>query len=269
MKLEPIVCFIDDSPFERSLFEEVFPAAAPGWRFIITASFSGARQALGHQSPILWLLDLWGNDPEGALEARMPSPEELSAAAAAIPGLAGVWDGLESYPGDKINELLKRLYSLLSGWRALFMAAARQADQTRAYGLYNLAQVRKRYPGAAAVAYTRKSSAEDVCAFLRAGGDGALLKPHGPTDEAIRAETRDKAPALVEDMKRIVDRRATEALLKWSQEVEDSPAAHLRGLAKALRGLAQPPEAASLDLDPGRADFIEAVRVWLAARAGD
>jgi len=127
----------------------------------------------------------------------------MEAQASRIVGLEEVYAGLEELEGDRVNELLKRFYTILTGWRTLFGRAAVAADQTLAFGLYNLTQVRKHYPIAAAVAYTRKSSAEDICAFLAAGGDGAMMKPHGPTDEAIRAATRNKAPELIEYLKGI------------------------------------------------------------------
>ena len=205
MPAELTLCFIDDSLFERELFLDIFPPAAPDWELLAVESFAQAREALSGQQrqaqPILFLLDLWGNDPTKMSQPRLIPQAEMEAQATGIIGLEEVYGGLEELEGDRLNEFLKRFYTILTGWRALFGRAAIAADQTLAFGLYNLAQVRKHYPIAAAVAYTRKSSAEDICAFLAAGGDGAMMKPHGPTEEAIRAATRSQAPELVEYLK--------------------------------------------------------------------
>ena len=191
------VCFIDDSPFERDLFSRVYGSAA-SWDLVVAETFDRAVEALAGRTPLLWLLDLWGNDPQGSASPRLLDSRELAAKAAAINTLEAVFAGLEEFPGDRPNEYLKRLYTIVSGWSELFMEAAKAADQTKAYGLFNLAQVRRHYPHTTALAYTRKSQSTDLAGFMAAGGDGVMLKPHAKTDAAIVEATREKAPGLIE-----------------------------------------------------------------------
>ncbi|MBW1713997.1 MAG: hypothetical protein JRJ59_12720 [Deltaproteobacteria bacterium] len=259
------VCFIDDSPFERSLFEEVF-GATPGWRLVIAETFAAAQDSLGTAIPLLWLLDLWGNDPQGPGNSEILSPQEVQRAAEGIPGLETVWAGLDEFPGDKINEFLKRLYTVVLGWQELFLRAAQAADQTRAYGLYNLAQVRAHYPGTAALAYTRKSQSQDLTAFLAAGGDGAFLKPHGPDDQAILARTKAQAPALVRQMTEILNRRLAESLLGSSLTLLGSEGGYLYSLAGALLRRSPPPKPQLANLDPYLARYVEEILIWLEVR---
>ena len=67
MPAELTLCFIDDSLFERELFLDIFPPAAPDWDLLAVESFAQAREVLSSPKrqgrPILFLLDLWGNDP--------------------------------------------------------------------------------------------------------------------------------------------------------------------------------------------------------------
>jgi len=257
------VCFIDDSPFERDLFRQVY-SPLPGWETYVAETYAQAREMLGPRVPLLWLLDLWGNDPRGAGRTRLLPAGELAGMAAQIPAPGTVWEGLEDFPGDRANEYLKRLYSLVSGWTGLFLEAARAADQTKAYGLYNLARVREDYPGCAAVAYTRKSQPGDLTAFLAAGGDGVLLKPHSTRGEAaILAETKARAPELVALMTRTLTRTAAHFLLTTALSLDGPRAGHLNSLARAVLGPGGAPEGPEPPLEPGLAGYCRAVREWL------
>ena len=263
------VCFIDDSPFERALFERVY-SETPGWRLVIAENYVQAREKLGGQVPILWLLDLWGNDPKGEASPRLMDQSELESAARRIPSLESLYNDLEQQAGGdagaRLNEHLKRFYTLVSGWQEVFLEAARAADQTRAYGLYNLAQVRRDYPGTTALAYTRKSQPGDLVAFLAAGGDGVLLKPHGPDDTAIEAATRAKAPALIGQMSQAINRQCAASLLLWSLSPDGPQAAYFFSLAAALEGRSRNIGPPTAEFDPYMSAYIETVRAWLALR---
>ena len=256
------VCFIDDSPFERDLFARVY-GSTPGWDPVVAETFAQAREMLGNRIPLLWLLDLWGNDPLGSAEPELISPQELARKAAQIRNLESVWEGLDGFQGDVPNEFLKRFYSVLSGWSTLFLETAALADQTRAYGLYNLSQVRRHYPDTVALAYTRKSQSVDLASFLAAGGDGALLKPHGPDDKAILEQTRKTAPDLVDQMHRILKNRLEASLLRQSLVLSGSEGAYLFSLAGALMGRSSWPPERTLEVGPYLAGWVAAARTWI------
>ncbi len=197
----PLVCFIDDSPFERRLFLDVFPAAWPEARFVVAESYREARRLLDRRCPGLWLLDLYGQDPEHPVAPVLPGREELLPLA---PDAEAVWRGFDPTVPDAANDYLRRLFRVVAGWQEVFARAARAAGQSRAYGLHNLARALGDCPAVPAVAYTRKAQAGDIVAFLAAGGRGALLKPHAGDDAAIPAATRREAPALVARMRQLM-----------------------------------------------------------------
>ncbi len=259
------VCFIDDSPFEREIFTQVYGSAGR-WELVVVESFDRAREVLGDRIPLLWLLDLWGNDPRGADPAKLIGPGELQKKAARINPLEAVWEGLDDFPGDRPNEYLKRLYTIVSGWSSLFMEAAEAADQTKAYGLFNLARVREHYPGTAALAYTRKSQSTDLAAFLAAGGDGAMLKPHGPDDNAIWEITRRKAPELTTLAEQTLARCLEAALLRQALASSGPEGAYFFSLAGTLaRGLPLPPFR-ELEAGPYLVRWAQTARAWLEDR---
>ena len=253
------ICFIDDSPFERDLFTRVL-GRTRNWDPVVAETFEQAREMLGERIPLLWLLDLWGNDPAGSARPKLMDPDDLERKAKRIPGPGYVWDGLEDFSGDRPNEYLKRFYTIVSGWSGLFLEAARAADQTRAYGLHNLARVRERYPETAALAYTRKSQSADLAAFLKAGGDGVLLKPHGPDDRAILEATRDAAPELIHEAHRVLDRCLLNSLLRQSLVLGNAEGAYLFSLAGALLGRSPLPRKRDLEAGPYLRAWAEAAR---------
>jgi|GEM_PF-2366740 len=268
MSGQPLVCFVDDSAFERGLFSQVYEKMG-GWRLIVADSFAAAEAALdragGGQLPLLWLLDLYGADPQNPQPPRLTGLAELSEQAARIPDLAGVWEGLEEFPGDRTNEYLKRLYGLVSGWHRLFIEAYQATGQSPAYGHYNLAQVRRRWPGAAALAYTRKSQPADLVEFLMAGGDGVLLKPHGPDDQAILAETKARGPRLMAFARARLKEVAAGYLLRQTLDLSGPAAGYLRGLASTLLDRGPLPAGDPPDLDDYLSRYVRTMRVWLEA----
>lgn len=255
--MPPVICFIDDSPFELGIFRECFIPNAPGLDFVIGSHYEQVKADLGDRQPCLFLLDLYGRDPN--LPAAMPAKEELEAAMAGFSRLDDVYQGLNEYPGDKTNEFLKRLFHLADGYRRLFYNAARQAGQNLAYGLGNLEAVRRDYPAASAVAYTRKSLVWDAVEAVGAGVDGFFLKPDGPGDEAIRKTTRESTPELMDQMAGTVTIRFTAHLKNLA------PLLVQGGLSHEISNLAEPgklSDDAKNVLGPGDIIFLNTAAEW-------
>lgn len=202
--MKPAICFIDDSDFEHDLVRQEIAPQAPEYAFVQTYTFEEAEDRLGSDPPALFLLDLWGQDPDVAEPVITPKPS-LEETASRIPDLDSVFDGLDTFPGDRHNEYLKRLFRIVDGWRDLFEAACAGVGQNRKYGLANLRQAREVYPGVPAVFYTRKSLISDAVAMFRAGCEGLFIKPTGPDDEETRRLTRENAPELLRDLTRIIE----------------------------------------------------------------
>lgn len=254
----PVFCFIDDSPFELEVFTRNIIPAGTGIEFILGSTYEETRTKVKDRYPSLFLLDLYGRDP-ALPPARLPSWEELAAEAGALKPLADVYSGLVDYPGDKVNEFLKRLFHVVDGWRRLFYRASRQAGQNINYGMSNLAAVRRDYPGAAAIGYTRKSLIMDAVEVMTAGIDGLSLKPDGPDDSSIHRATRVAAPGL---------------LAHWAAVVTRCQAAYLKDLALQLYESAMGPEVSWLAhpeklspqavkvLGPDRIKFLTVAAEW-------
>lgn len=203
--MRPIICFIDDSDFEHDLVRNQIAPTVPELSFVQATTFEEARERLRRDVPVLFLLDLWGQDmgvehpvltPKAVLEKRI----------AQFMTLDQVYEGLETFRGDPTNEYLKRLFTIVDSWRNLFEEVCNRIGQNRKYGLANLQQVRARYPGVPGVFYTRKSLITDAVAMFRAGADGLFIKPTGQDDEATKRLTKEFAPTLIEALALIVDR---------------------------------------------------------------
>jgi DNA-binding NarL/FixJ family response regulator len=199
-----MICFIDDSDFEHDLVRNEVAPYASGLDLVQAYTFDEARELLGPKIPVLFLLDLWGQDmsvrepyvtPKGELEKRISDFNTLDM----------VYDGLEDLNGDRTNEYLKRLFSIVDSWRNLFEEVCDNIGQNRKYGLANLQHVRKYYPWVPAVFYTRKSLINDAVAMFKAGADGLMIKPTGRDDAETRILTREYAPKLIEELARIID----------------------------------------------------------------
>ena len=201
--MKSIICFIDDSDFEHDLVHTEIAPFSPEFAFVSAYDFEETRSLLGSEVPALFLLDLWGQDGE------VPGPcitdkEELLSSIEGFPTLDGVYSGLEDVEGDKTNEYLKRLFSIVNSWRNLFEKVCSRAGQNRKYGLHNLAQARLFYPGVPAVFYTRKSLMNDAVAMFRSHADGLFIKPTGGNDRETKKLTREYAPQLLKDLKGII-----------------------------------------------------------------
>jgi DNA-binding NarL/FixJ family response regulator len=199
-----IICFIDDSDFEHELVREVIAAHAPGFEFVQAYTFDEALKALGARIPVLFLLDLWGQDPAVA-EPAITGQAELETRIAEFIPLVQVYQDIDPRRTDQINEYLKRLFTIVDGWRGLFEEVCDRAGQNRKYGLANLQGARENYPGVPAVFYTRKSLINDAVAMFQAGADGLFIKPTGQSDEHTRTMTREHAPRLIEGWSQVID----------------------------------------------------------------
>ena len=202
---KPIICFIDDSDFEHDLVRNEIAPSAPDVLFIQAYTFEETKQELMGRHPSLFLLDLWGQDPE-VKDPYLTPKAELEERLAGFKTLDQVYDGLETFPGDQTNEYLKRLFTIVDSWRHLFETACDRIGQNRKYGLKNLKDARAYYPDVPAVFYTRKSLINDAVAMFQAGADSLFIKPTGRDDSATRRLTREYAPRLVADLMAIINK---------------------------------------------------------------
>ncbi|MDY6851576.1 MAG: hypothetical protein SV487_05830 [Thermodesulfobacteriota bacterium] len=254
----PIVCFIDDSPFELEVFERNIIPASSGMEFILGSTYDEVRRELEERYPCLFLLDLYGRDSTMAAPG-IPSREEMESEIKSFASLDSVYDGLDDFPGDKTNEFLKRLFHITDPWRRLFYQASRTAGQNIKYGLGNLAAAGRDFPATAKIAYTRKSTIMDTVEVLAAGIDGLNLKPDGPSDEAINQATASRAASLLED---------------WSGKVTQSFSNYLQSLvvllvrselSKDVPGLVNPDNLSGKAQDllgPGEMSFLKTAADW-------
>jgi DNA-binding NarL/FixJ family response regulator len=202
--MRPIICFIDDSRFEQDLVQKEIASSAPELEFVQTYTFEEARDKLSTRAPALFLLDLWGKD-EDVRHPHISPKEDLETKISSFPSLDDVYKDLDDFTGDVANEYLKRLFTIVDNWRRLFEEVCDRIGQNRKYGLWNLRQVRNNYPGVPAVFYTRKSLINDAVAMFRAGADSLFIKPTGSNDTETRRLTREYAPRLIEELKKIID----------------------------------------------------------------
>ena len=256
--MPPIFCFIDDSQFELDVFASCIAPAAQDLEFILGNTYDEVRRKLGHRHPCLFLLDLYGLDPD-LTAPRIPTLDELTAEAASFKSLADVYDGLDDYPGDRLNEYLKRFFHVTDSWRRLFYRVSRLAGQNIKFGLNNLEAVRRDYPPAAAIGYTRKSIIIDAVDILYEGADGLNLKPDGPNDDAIRQATVEAAPDLIDTWSILVTKR-------FSNHLRDLAVLLVRSnSAEDVSNLTKP-ESLSQNakdvLGPGDILFLETAAQW-------
>jgi DNA-binding NarL/FixJ family response regulator len=202
-RMKQIICFIDDSKFEHDLVRNEIASCDPEMEFVQADTFEEVRDILGTKAPGLFLLDLWGKDEDVRAPYITPR-EELEKKIACFPTLDNVYGGLDDFEGDVINEYLKRLFAMVDSWRTVFEEACNRVGQNRKYGLSNLRQVRKHYPGVPAVFYTRKSMISDAVAMFKAGADGLYIKPTGSNDAETSRLTREYAPELVNALREII-----------------------------------------------------------------
>jgi DNA-binding NarL/FixJ family response regulator len=201
--MKPVICFIDDSGFEHDLVKYEIAPSAPDLEFVQTYTFAEARDLLAAKTPSLFLLDLWGQD-EDVVDPYLTPMDELKKKTADFPKLDQIYEGLDSFQGDINNEFLKRLFAIVDCWRKLFEDVCGRIGQNSRYGLFNLGQTRLHYPQIPAVFYTRKSLINDVAAMFKAGADGLFIKPTGYNDDETRRLTREYAPRLLNDLRKIM-----------------------------------------------------------------
>ena len=203
MKMDLIICFIDDSGFEHELVRNEIAPSDKRLEFVLAYSFDEARKKLKGRIPGLFLLDLWGQDIDVSDPAITPR-EDLEKLVSGFNTLDYVYNGLDTFSGDKTNEYLKRFFTIVDSWRSLFEAVCSRIGQNNKYGLYNLKCAREEYPGVPAVFYTRKSLINDAVAMIKAGTDGLFIKPTGKDDHETRLLTREFAPDLIDSLVKII-----------------------------------------------------------------
>ncbi len=209
MSPKPVFCFIDDAKFELDNFRENAAPAFEGVDFIYATTFEQASLQLTERMPLCFLLDIYGGDPD--LESpRLPAPESLSGVLQNPVGLGDLYGGMDQQADaspETGNAFLRRLYTQVEAWQAAFQNACQSLGQGKAYGLYNLSQVRARYPWAAALGFSRKALFDDAVALMASGADGLLRKPQGADQAAIAKATKEAAPELARAAFTAVDRR--------------------------------------------------------------
>jgi len=230
-EMKPLICFIDDSDFEHDLVRNEIASAEPDLEFIQAYTYDEARDLLGARIPVLFLLDLWGQDMD-VQDPHLTPKEELEKRISRFNTIDMVYDGLENFPGDRNNEFLKRLFTIVDNWRNLFEEVCNRIGQNGKYGLGNLRRVRKDYPGVPAVFYTRKSLINDAVAMFKAGADGLMIKPTGKDDVETRLLTRKNAPRLIEELSLIVDSK-----IEYLKKVRGSPNTEMMGKKSAIEDL--------------------------------
>ncbi len=207
--MELIYCFIDDTDFELDNFRAHAAWAFEPVRVVYAKSVDQAQELLQKRRPLCFLLDLYGTDPACA-EPAPPPREELAAALPAPLDLEELYQGVAPGDSEAGNRFLRRLHGQVQGWQAAFLLACRGLGQGSGYGLANLREVRRRWPWAAALSYSRKALYGEGAAFTLAGGDGVLQKPQGGDEPAIAQATRRQAPELARTCQRAVRRRLTQ-----------------------------------------------------------
>jgi len=201
--MKEIICFIDDSPFEHELIKNEIAPCAPDIEFVQAYTFDEARKILEGREPSLFLLDLWGQDPEVKDPYIVPE-SELKDIVSKLPSIDQLYEGAEDM---NFNDYLRRIFTIVEAWRNIFQQVCSKIGQNRKYGLKNLMYVRNSYPGVPAVIYTRKSLIWDAIAVINAGADGIFIKPTGTNDEETKRLTREFAPRLTLELKRIIFRK--------------------------------------------------------------
>lgn len=169
-----LLCFIDDSPQERELFEEVFGADQGYFQVICAPSLDEAQTKIAQieRIPDLFVLDLYF--PGG--EDSPPSTEDLREPVAFIE------DGGNLAEAYLNLETARRRYQTL---RILL-------GQSPAGGFKLIEQVQEAFPGVPIVTYTRKGTIEEAEMARRAGARRVLQKPSGENWEATRRLTRER-----------------------------------------------------------------------------
>jgi hypothetical protein len=210
--MKPLFCFIDDTSFERENFRAHALEGFARVEFVIADSFAHAEEMIGDRLPLCFLLDIYGLDPEaGAVPSELRPPEiaRLAEVLGPAASLEECYVGLEPTT-EGANVFLRRVYAQVERWQRAFLLAVAGVGQGLAYGSYNLARARERYPWATCLGYSRKALYLDAAAMAQAGADGLLQKPQGADDQAIAMSTRQEAPELAKQAYAVVERRLSQ-----------------------------------------------------------
>jgi len=238
--MKPVFCFIDDASFELENFRQNAAPAFQGVEWVLAADWRECQDRLAGRAPLCFLLDLYGRLGD-APPSQLPRPDELEALLAGVASPGEILERARREP-DPVNAFLRGLFVQVNRWQEAFSQAAQALGQSPAFGLANLAQVRREHPFAAALGYSRKALYQDAMAFTLAGGCGLLQKPQGGDPAAIARATRGKAQILAQACYRAVDRRLTHwgahaLAVKASSLLEGKGT--LAGVAAAMAGLAK------------------------------
>jgi len=198
-----IICFIDDSPFEHDLVRNDIAPCTEEFEFVYAYTFDEAKSLLNSRIPSLFLLDLWGQD-ESITDPYITPRAELEKKIKDLPSLDYIYKDIAEFEGDSCNEYLRRLFSIVDGWRTMFEEVCARIGQNRKYGISNLLQVRIYYPDIPAIFYTRKSLINDAVAMFRAKSNGLFIKPTGSDDKETSLLTKKYAPQLISELKKFI-----------------------------------------------------------------
>jgi len=239
---KPVYCFIDDSEFEINLMRTVIAPHEPGVDFVCCQTFKECNELLSECGiyPALFILDLYGS-PELPDEKDIPGFEALKERTVGFRSIDDVYKGLDEHSGPaKVQEFLKRLFSIVHDWRTFHSDVFGEMGHTTEYGKNNFRQVRRFYPLAPAVFYTRKSTIEDAIDLFRLDIDGLALKPTGQGGEDIRTVTETMAENLLTQWRTILKKRLGNTLVdgvfRCQEAKPDFPAGieDMRKLAELL-----------------------------------
>ncbi len=191
-----LVCFIDDSKFERGVFERAFGGA---FDLVLAPDCAEADDALRQGYPgrrvDLFVLDLYIPSRERADLSTHPELLGTDIRQRTLTRVLGLLTRIEGVahrvldPMTNGDRLLRELYRVVEEAETSLRTFASEIGQTPEGGFVNLRHVRSTYPGVPAVFYTRKANSADVIRCFHEGADGVLKKPQDGDDEDILALT--------------------------------------------------------------------------------
>ena len=258
--MRPLFCFIDDSDFELTVFEKYMAPSKPGIDFIYAKTYDQARIEIGDRYPALFILDLYGSDPN--LIARgIPSKEAMAEQLDGMVSVESLYLGLDNFSGDKTNEFLKRMFHLMDSWRQLFTRMFEATGQNINFGLNSQAAARQDFPYSITAAYTRKSMIGDAVEVFRHGFDDLKLKPDGPDDGSIYRVTALKAPQILNSWSDLVTRKFSGYIQKLCTRLAGSGLED--DIKKLTEGKSLSPYANEV-LSVGDMRFLDAAHGWRA-----
>jgi DNA-binding NtrC family response regulator len=190
---KPLICFIDDNPDERKLFQDVFGCDDGAFRVITAETFTEAKARIeaGGEIPDLFVLDLYFPSGDGAVpEVDLKNPVNFI---------------------DDDGDLIKA-YMNLETARKRYQAIRISQDQSPAGGLKLISQVKRTFPRVPAVTYTRKGTIEEAESARRAGVRFILQKPSGGDWEDTYRITRIRRSELERSFRRAMHQDPFELL---------------------------------------------------------